>query len=283
MASNGCFIAVLVARTHDRLPLCSYTDENYSNVNAIRQQEQRILERMESPAGATDRNTARGSYYQSFDNKDSIYFAFQDAGTDLTIIVAVNKLLLRSSGDVNGTNKLVCGFIDLVFAEFIEMYTPVEISAKNMRAYQLIRFETVLRRCITKVIQQDRTTGDGVLTNPNSTGAGGVASGGGTNPGAAASSGSGGGMTRRQVNPHYDALRQEITDVHFVMRKNLEDLMTRGERLETMNSYSAELVDHSSRYYKKTVHMNRMRLLKTYGPPAAVGVFLLLFFLFYFW
>lgn len=276
MASNGCFIAALIARTHDRLPLCSYTDENYSNANVIRQQEQRIVERMETPAGGTDRAASRGSYYESFDHKDNIYFAFQDAATDLTLVVAVNKLLLRNSGDVTGTNKLACGLLDLIFAEFIQMYTPEEITAPNLRAYQFIKFDATLRKCVTRVMQQDRTTGDGIVMG-NAAAAAGTSGTGGT-----AVSGSGSGMTRRQVNPHYDALRQEITDVHMVMRKNLEDLMTRGEGLDTMTNYSAELVDQSSRYYKKTVHLNRMRLLKTYGPPAVIGTFLILFFYFYF-
>lgn len=277
MASNGCFIAALIARTHDRLPLCSYTDDNYSNANVIRQQEQRIVERMESPAGGTDRAASKGSYYESFDHKDNIYFAFQDAATDLTLVVAVNKLLLRNSGDITGMNKLACGLLDLIFAEFIQQYTAEEIGAPNVRAYQFIKFDATLRKCVSRIMQQDRTTGDGIVVG---SGAGGV--GGGGHSGPSTSPAGATGMTRRQVNPHYDALRQEITDVHMVMRKNLEDLMTRGEGLDTMTNYSAELVDQSSRYYKKTVHMNRMRLIKTYGPPAAIGFFLIVFFYLYF-
>ncbi|KAH9589276.1 Synaptobrevin [Trypanosoma melophagium] len=261
MASRGCFIAVLIARTHDHVPLCSYTDENYANSNQIRQQEQRILERMESPAATTDRKDAKGCYYQSFDHRDCIYFAFQDAATDLTIITAVNKLLLRNSGDIAATNRLACGLLDLVFAEFMRMYSVTEIVAKTVRPYQFIKFDTTLQKLIQQV-QQDRR-GDNILI-------------GGTG---AAQQGSG---QRRQVNPHYDALRQELTDVHFVMRKNLEDLMTRGEKLETMNQFSAQLVDQSSRFYKKTVHMNRMRLLRLYGPPTVVGIILIIFFYFYF-
>ncbi|KAK7195652.1 Vesicle-trafficking protein SEC22 [Novymonas esmeraldas] len=272
MAANGCVIAALIARTHDRLPLCSYTDDNYSNANVIRQQEQRIVERMESPAGGTDRAAAKGSYYESFDHKDNIYFAFQDAATDLTLVVAVNKLLLRNSGDITGMNKLACSLLDLIFAEFIQMYTAAEISATNVRPYQFIKFDTTLRKCVTRIMQQDRTTGDGIVV--------GSAAGGGGGGGGGSSSGSTG-VTRRHVNANYDALRQEITDVHMVMRKNLEDLMTRGEGLDTMTNYSAELVDQSSRYYKKTVHLNRMRLLKTYGPPTVVGLLLLIFFYLY--
>lgn len=262
MASNGCFIAVLVARTHDHMPLCVYVDENYNNSNMVRQQQQRIVERMQSPASGADRTEAKGSYYQSFDHRDCVYFAFQDAATDLTIVATLNKLLLRNSGDVAAINKLACGLLNMVFGEFSEMYNVTEFTAKNVRPYQFIKFETTVQKCIARALQQDRTSGDGVVVGP-----------------AGASGGAG---TRRQVNPHYDALRRELTDVNFVMRKNLEDLMTRGEKLETMNNYSAQLVDQSTKYYRKTVHMNRMRMIKMYGPPAVVGVILIVFFYFYF-
>lgn len=48
-----------------------------------------------------------------------------------------------------------------------------------------------------------------------------------------------------------------------------------------MNQYSAQLVDQSSRYYKKTVKLNRMRLLRLYGPPAIVILFMLVVFFYY--
>nr|CCC94511.1 putative synaptobrevin-type vesicle transport protein [Trypanosoma congolense IL3000] len=258
MASKGCFIAVLIARTHDHIPLCSFTDENYANWNQIRQQEQQILERMESPASAADRRDAKGSYYQSFDHRDCIYFAFQDAGTDLTIITVLNKLLLRNSSDIASTNRLACSLLDQVFAEFIQAHPVSEISAKAVRPFQFIKFESTLERLVYRAHHGHQ--GD----------AGRDANGGRDGVG-----------QRRQVNLHYDAIRQELTDVHFVMRKNLEDLMARGEKLETMNQFSAQLVDESSRFYKKTVRMNRMRTLRMYGPPSVVVCILFVFFYFY--
>lgn len=266
MAGNGCFIAILIARTHDKVSLCSYTDENYSNANTVRQQEQRILELMETPASAQQRAEAKGSYYQSFDHRDCIFFAFQDAATDLTIITAVNKLLLRNSGDVAGMNRIACGLINMVFAEFTLMYNPEEITDKRVRPFQFIKFDTTLQKCIRRVVQEDRGASDGLMVGSGGGGLGGEATG----------------PQRRQAgtgtapNPHYDALRQEITDVHFVMRKNLDDLMKRGEKFDTMKNYSSEILDQSSTMYKSTVRMNRMRLVRMYGPPAIViAVFLL--------
>ncbi|CAD2217486.1 vesicle transport protein SEC22 [Angomonas deanei] len=207
---------------------------------------------METPAGGANRAEARGSYYQSYNHKDSIYFAFQDAATNLTIIAALNKLLLRNSGDLNGINRLGCGLLDAIFAEFTQNNDPNEYLAESVRPFQFQKFDGVIQRCMSKVHQAEMSGGSAV------------------------------GGNRRQVNPNYDVLKQELTDVHLVMRKNLEDLMTRGERLEKINSYSDQLVDQSNKYYKKTVHINRMRLVKMYGPPAVVSLILILCFYIYF-
>lgn len=70
MASNGCFIAVLIARTSDHLPLCLYIDESYRNSNTVRKQCELIVERMQSPASCRhDGGHRSGSSYQSFDHK----------------------------------------------------------------------------------------------------------------------------------------------------------------------------------------------------------------------
>jgi vesicle transport protein SEC22 len=76
---------------------------------------------------------------------------------------------------------------------------------------------------------------------------------------------------------HYNTIKQELSDVRVVIRKNLDDLLTRGERLDVMNQYSAQLKHQSGNYYKKTVRMNRMRVLKTYGPPIVIILFILAF------
>lgn len=260
MASNGCFIAVLIARSQDRIPLCVYADDNYHNSDAVRKQIQFILERMDTPTN--------GCHYQSYDHKDCVYFTFQDAATKLSIIAAVNKLLLRSSGDINGMNKLACGLLDMVFAEFINAYSVTEFGASGVRPYQFIKFDAAVQKCVARAIQQDRMSKD-TIASSGRVGANGAVVSGVT--------------SRRQVNPHYEALRQELTDVHMVMRKNLEDLMKRGEKLETMSSYSVQLVDQSSRYYKKTVQLNRGRLLRLYGPPAVVAlIFLICMYIYWF-
>lgn len=252
MSTNGPFIAVLIARTHDRIPLCSYTDPAFASGSTIRQQEQRILERIKLPSG----QDAKGSLYQSFDNKDVTFFVFTDAATDLTVIAALNKLLTRSDAD---RNRVACQLLDLVFSEFIAMHPVEQIGQSNLRPFHFIKFDLPLQKIISRMAQQEKR-------------AGGSSAGAGARQNAAAASGS----------TQYDTLKAELSDVHVVIRQNLDDLLTRGEKLETMNSYSEQLKDQSAKYYKKTVHMNRMRALQLYGPPAAVITVLLVFFYFYF-
>mmetsp|Transcript_55600 Transcript_55600/g.63829 ORF Transcript_55600/g.63829 Transcript_55600/m.63829 type:complete len:257 (-) Transcript_55600:60-830(-) len=253
---NGCFVGALIARSSDRLPLCTFTDPSFQAAgsaaqrNTIQQQLQKILDRLKPPATGPNGEIIAASQYQSFDNKDVIFFVFTDPATNITILVALNKILLRS--DANGTNRLACAALESMFSEFIAMYPPSQINSGAMRTYGCIKFDVTLQKIIARVVQQDKKL---------------------SSSGAQPASGS---------SQAYDSLKQELRDVHVVIRQNLEDLMTRGEKLETMNNYSASLKDQSSKYYKKTVHMNRMRVLKTYGPPVAVGLLLILFFFWYF-
>lgn len=250
---NGCIVGALLARTSDRMPLCAFNDASYqpaggSTHNSIRQQEQRILERLRPPTGQN--GEVVGSQYQSFDNKDVIFYVFIDAATNLTIMVAVNKLLLR---DASATNQLACTVLDHLFSEFIAMHTPEQIAAPNLRAYQFIKFDTAVQKIIQRVVQK-QSAGHRTTTT----------------------------TTSSQGGNNYDNLKQELRDVHTVIRQNVEDLLTRGEKLDTMNQYSAHLKDQSSAYYKRTVRMNRIRILKMYGPPAVVALVLLIFFWWYF-
>lgn len=251
MASTGCFIGVLIARTHDHVPLCSYTDESFRNSNTVRQQEQRILERMVTPAVGP---SGTGCHYQSFDQRDCIYFAMQDAATDLTIIVAVNKLLVRSTGE-RELNGIVCGLLDVIFGEFIQQFSGEEIMSTSVKPFQFIKFDTTLQKCIAKKIED--SSAESVLVGSTNT------------------------VSRRGAPNQFHQLQHEIAGVRDVVRKNYVDLMERGEKLEAMDMYSSQLKHDSSQYYKSTVRMNRMRLWKMYGPPAVVAGILIMCFMCY--
>lgn len=238
--SHG-FVAVLIARLHDHLPLCAISDSTYGDPQTVRTQQQRILERMKVPSDGRGAEPSR--QYTSFDHKDIVYFVLTDPFSDIAICAAVNKLLLQQA------QKMACKLLDAVYDDFLAAVTRDQIQQQGLRAFHFIKFDATLQKTINRVTaSQNRANG---MRTP-------------------------GGAPANPANAHFDALKQEISDVHVVMKQNLDDLLTRGERLETMSKYSDNLRNQSQKYYKSTVHMNRMRLLKTYGPPLAVVFFILM-------
>lgn len=262
---NGCFVGMVIARASDRVPLCSFTDAAYASPSStLRQQEQRILERFQLPTNPTS-GEACGTHYRSFDHKDVLFYLLFDAATNLTFITAVSKLLMR--GGEQQTQRLACQVLDAVFADFTSAYTVEQTSVRTLRPFQFIQFDKTLQKTIARIVQADKRSAAANTTS---------SSGGGLRHQVGGEDGN-----KNNNNP-YQSLKNELNDVHVVIRQNLEDLLTRGERLETMNTYSTQLKDQSSKYYKRTVQLNRMRLLKMYGPPAVVIVLLLCFIWWYF-
>lgn len=77
---------------------------------------------------------------------------------------------------------------------------------------------------MTKAIQQDNASGNSLIVGASSTAMNTTNSNdndNGTNVNNANGMMIGKLSQRRQVNAHYENLRNEITDVHMVMRKNL--------------------------------------------------------------
>lgn len=283
MAAEGCFIVVLVARTGDHLPLCSFSDENYKSSNSVQQHARRILEKMSS-VGTHDPvlNPSKVSY-QSFDHKDCIYFAMQSPEAGLTVIAAVNKLLVHTTG-VKDLNELGCGLLDVVFAEFTQQFSPGEYLNSNVKPFQFIKFDSTLSKCVNMFTKQGHETALGVSEGKmtNRRGGGSVTSAGGNSTTRSSWNQMDSSQSSNPSNILYSQLRHEIAGVHDVIRRNYVELMERGEKLEVMDTYSARLRHDSSQYYKTAVRMNRMRLWKMYGPPAVVAIVFLLFITYYF-
>eukprot|EP01062_Namystynia_karyoxenos_P079720 TRINITY_DN8462_c0_g1_i1.p1 TRINITY_DN8462_c0_g1~~TRINITY_DN8462_c0_g1_i1.p1 ORF type:complete len:268 (+),score=86.45 TRINITY_DN8462_c0_g1_i1:117-806(+) len=71
-----------------------------------------------------------------------------------------------------------------------------------------------------------------------------------------------------QASQQVAHLRKELGEVKDIMQQSLEDVLGRGEKLETLQSHSAMLKHESGRYHKRTVQLNRWYWLRTYGKPA---------------
>ncbi|PKS10735.1 hypothetical protein jhhlp_002492 [Lomentospora prolificans] len=81
-----------------------------------------------------------------------------------------------------------------------------------------------------------------------------------------------------RASQNLDRLNDELRDVTKVMTKNIEDLLYRGDSLERMGELSSRLRDDSKKYRKAAVKINWDLLVKQYGPFAALGFIILVFF-----
>eukprot|EP00756_Hemistasia_phaeocysticola_P031288 Hpha_TRINITY_DN16342_c3_g3::TRINITY_DN16342_c3_g3_i5::g.58419::m.58419/K08517/SEC22; vesicle transport protein SEC22 len=70
----------------------------------------------------------------------------------------------------------------------------------------------------------------------------------------------------QQVN----ALKKELGEVRDIMSKSLEEVIGRGEKLETLQTHSQMLKHESGQYHRRAVQLNRWHWLRTWGVPAAV-------------
>ena len=79
-------------------------------------------------------------------------------------------------------------------------------------------------------------------------------------------------------------LSSELMEVQSIMRKNIEDVIGRGDRLDKAAEASSGLVHESKKFAVKAKRLSWLHLYKTYGPLAGVGFLLLLILYFrFFW
>jgi vesicle transport protein SEC22 len=238
-SQNGPFVSVLIARNSDKLHLCAHTDPGFQGTAGQGPGNFKTQQqRILQRMQVPD-----GGGYVSFDHKDTVYFAFVDQATNLIFLAVASKLLW--SGSSQSLENLACSLLDALFAEFLNFANPEEI-VQATRPFHFIKFDLMLQKTLKRIVSQNKPSTKTVAT-----------------------AGSGGAQ--------YDLLKKEIQEVHHVIKQNLEDILSRGERLETMTSYSAQLKEHSNQYQKRTARLNRMRLLKTYGPIAAIVALILLY------
>lgn len=296
----SCFVSVMVARaTPDRLRLSSFADNQYQQsrgVNAsnviCREQVEKLVDRVSISTGqvtgpvpgSTGGPTYRGSgvpnagsnagpaasdTITSYDHaKDNIiYFvSCKPASTQLIIVLAVNKASPALSGAVpNQIQAVSVPVLEEIEKEFLSQF-PVSVIKSASKPFQMIKFETHL----AKVLQRNHFN-----VNMKQSKAGGWAH----LPAAATDATTGGGAAGPSA---YDELHQELKQVHAVIKSNLDDILTRGEKIDNLSQNSAALKASSKTYYGKTVQLNRMRWLKTYGPPAVIVTFIAAY-LWFFW
>uniref|UniRef100_A0A7S1KZR5 V-SNARE coiled-coil homology domain-containing protein n=1 Tax=Neobodo designis TaxID=312471 RepID=A0A7S1KZR5_NEODS len=266
MSANSCFVAVLIARSHDRFRLCNVTDTAFQQAKGqaaanslLREHVDRVVDRMQPAEGI-----------QSFDSSEVTYFALK--GPVLTCVVVGNKSssIVQQHGPAVLENA-ACTLLDQIQSEFLAHY-PAEVVMAANKPFQFLNWDRQLTKLLRTAQLNMQKSAASAAPHPSATvGAHTTLSRRTAAQGAAVSGGGGADGS----SPAYDALKKELASVHGVMKRNLDDILTRGESLETVSAYSAQLKDGTQGYYKRTVHMNRMRMLQTYGPPAFVFVMVL--------
>lgn len=264
--SQACFIAVLVARAADKFPLCSFADPSFQQQrgpaiasSVCTEQMERVLARFKPAPNANQ--------IQSFDFQEFTYYLLPDVTA--IVVMCVNRNAGPFAAAPAGSSIITqssCRLLEDINSEFQTMYRP-ELIASASRKYQFIRFDQQLTKLIRRATQNLTSAASRAAASSSA-----VSRPPAGIPAAAAAQDDGSSLRSRagaSTDP-YAAIRQEVADVHNVMRQNLDDLMTRGERLETMSVYSNELKESSNNYHQVTQKMNRMRLLKLYGPPIVV-------------
>jgi len=65
-------------------------------------------------------------------------------------------------------------------------------------------------------------------------------------------------------------LNEDLLDIHQVMRKNISDVLMRGEKLSGLSSKSALLAAESKKFKKQADWLELVTRLKGYAPAAAL-------------
>ncbi|TMW62167.1 hypothetical protein Poli38472_009660 [Pythium oligandrum] len=71
-------------------------------------------------------------------------------------------------------------------------------------------------------------------------------------------------------------LNDDLADIHNIMRKNIQEVLNRGERVEHVSRISSNLADRSKDLKWGAKKLRMQAIYRQYGPIAAVALFVLL-------
>mmetsp|Transcript_5168 Transcript_5168/g.10717 ORF Transcript_5168/g.10717 Transcript_5168/m.10717 type:complete len:227 (-) Transcript_5168:246-926(-) len=74
-------------------------------------------------------------------------------------------------------------------------------------------------------------------------------------------------------------LNSDLQDVTTIMKRNIQDVLDRGDRLNRTYEASSKLMNDSMKFHGGAKKLNRMAFIRKWAP-VAIGVLLVIFFLF---
>jgi vesicle transport protein SEC22 len=72
-----------------------------------------------------------------------------------------------------------------------------------------------------------------------------------------------------------DKLSRDLSDIHSIMRQNIEQVLNRGEKLEGLGEISNSLVSESKKFKWGAKKLTWQAMINQYGPVVAMGLFVL--------
>ena len=79
-------------------------------------------------------------------------------------------------------------------------------------------------------------------------------------------------------------LNEDLQDIHSIMKKNIEEVLNRGEKLDKIRDDSRQMFEKSKEYHWGAKELTFQAMLQQYGPIAAMAVFVLfVLYLKFFW
>ena len=79
-------------------------------------------------------------------------------------------------------------------------------------------------------------------------------------------------------------LNDDLADIHNIMKKNINEVLNRGERLDHLMQTTSNLKSEATRYKWGAKKLSLMALYQQYGPFVAIGLFVaLVLYLKFFW
>ena len=70
-------------------------------------------------------------------------------------------------------------------------------------------------------------------------------------------------------------LNEDLADIQSIMRKNIDEVLNRGEKLEHVSNISSNLVAESKKFKWGAKKLTWQAMLNQYGPIVAAGVFVI--------
>lgn len=71
-------------------------------------------------------------------------------------------------------------------------------------------------------------------------------------------------------------LNDNLADIQNIMKKNIQEVLNRGERIENVSNMSANLADRSKQFKWGAKKLSLQALYRKYGPIVAICLFMLL-------